>query len=540
MGNSFISDRQFYHFRGVPFAKPPVDDLRFKAPQPVEPWAGVLDAHSNFGHRCPQAGPAGLVATWQGTLEESLDAESRAEEAEDCLFLQIYSPNIDPAANLPVVVFIHGGAFMTGSSRLFGGNKFMDHDVVLVVPHYRLGPLGFLSLHTDEIPGNAGMLDQVEALRWVQKYISYFGGNPNQVTLMGESAGAVSTSLLNLSPLSTGLFQQYITQSGTALANWAVDTDPINAAIEIGRRANCTDSEINALTACLKTASVSDLVLAYMGYLTSEVQEGRNGIGGSAPVIQQAGAVRFLEKSPREIFASGEYSAKPAIFGGNKHEGTMPLHFMYGNYLKPNDLLEDEQFMSREVTRLFLNFLGIHNDQGDTLAIGVEDTYLGRDKMGNFTLIMPGLIDLSSNIHIKGPTFGNAEYNAAKGAPTYLYSFHFDGSRSMFSYIAPLSPFPGGVAHGNEMILQFSMPTFSTNEQDDIVSNQLITLWVNFIKYGNPTPAENPVDGIPTWPLWTIRKGPYMVINSTSSVMQDFSRTEYFVAINEDFPNNYQ
>jgi Carboxylesterase family len=124
-----------------------------------------------------------------------------------------------------VVVFFHGGAFSTGSSRLYGGSKFMEHEVVLVVPHYRLGPLGkyfsgsqhckfifkfltqgFLSLHNDEIPGNAGMLDQVEALRWVQNYISNFGGDPNRVTIMGESAGGVSTSMLNLSPLSTGRF----------------------------------------------------------------------------------------------------------------------------------------------------------------------------------------------------------------------------------------------------------------------------------------------------------------------------------------------
>jgi carboxylesterase type B len=130
---------------------------------------------------------------------------------------------------LPVVVFFHGGAFSTGSSRLYGGNKFMEHEVVLVVPHYRLGPLGkkspeknpkhnlkhqryvgFLSLHNDEIPGNAGMLDQVEALRWVQRYISNFGGDPSRVTIMGESAGGVSTSMLNLSPLSTGIILDII------------------------------------------------------------------------------------------------------------------------------------------------------------------------------------------------------------------------------------------------------------------------------------------------------------------------------------------
>ncbi|XP_059468441.1 bile salt-activated lipase-like [Neocloeon triangulifer] len=535
-GGSFISDRLFYRFRGIPFAKPPVGNLRFKPPQPVEPWTGILDAHSSFGNGCPQ-GSGGR--TWQGVLENYVENDfNKALEPEDCLYIQVYSPNIDPTANLPVVVFIHGGAFNTGSSRLYGGNKFMDHDVVLVVPHYRLGPLGFFSLHTDEIPGNAGMLDQVEALKWVQKYISYFGGNPNKVTVMGESAGGVSTSLLNLSPLSTNLFQQYITQSGTALTTWGIDPDPIRSATEIAFLANCTNPEINALTQCLMTVEPSVISGAYMDYLTYEVKQGRSGIGGSAPVVQRAGSVKFLEKSPKEIFRSGEYNAKPAIFGANKHEGTMPYFYMHAYYMKPNNLIDDVEFLSRGVTRLFFGFLGVFTDQGDTLALATENTYLGAQNMGNLNLITPGLIDLSSNMYIKGSTIENAEFNAAKGAPTYLYSFHFDGSRSLYPLFAPFSPIPGGVCHGNEMILQFSIPTYGTNAQDDVVSNQMLTLWANFIKYGDPTPVSSPVEGIPTWPRLENRDGSYLVINSTSSILQDYTRVEYFVSIDENFPNN--
>ncbi|XP_059491214.1 carboxylesterase 1E-like [Neocloeon triangulifer] len=536
-GESFISNRSFYHFKGIPFAKPPIGNLRFQPPQPVEPWTGILDAHSNIGNECPQSFS---VLNWQGALQSRADDDdlNKAKEPEDCLYIQVYSPNIDPTANLPVVVFIHGGAFFSGSSRIYGGNKFMDHDVVLVVPHYRLGPLGFLSLQTDEIPGNAGMLDQVEALKWIQKYISFFGGNPNQVTVMGESAGAVSASLLNVSPLSTNLFQQYITQSGTALASWGIDPDPVTAAIDVAFRANCTNSEITALTQCLMTVEPSELNAAYMEYLTAETRQGRSGIGGSAPVVQKAGSVRFLEKSPHEIFASGDYNGKPAIFGANKHEGTQPYFFLHTFYLAPRNLTEDVEFLSRGVTRLFLNFHGVGTDQGDTLAIATENTYYGVNNMGNLTLLWPGIIDFSSNMQIKGPTFGNAEFNIAKGAPTYLYSFHFDGSRSLYPITAPFSPIPGGVCHGNEMILQFSIPTFGTNTEDEVVSNQLLTLWANFITYGDPTPVSSPVEGIPTWPRLESRDGSYLVINSTSSILQDYTRVEYFVSINENFPNN--
>ncbi|XP_059484238.1 uncharacterized protein LOC132201785 [Neocloeon triangulifer] len=541
-GKAYISDRPYFHFRGVPFAQPPVDALRFKAPQPVQSWDGILDAHSSFGGRCPQIGVAGRDAMWDSWMtkvEDNIFGRAENETKEDCLFLQVYSPNLDPSANLPVLVFFHGGAFATGSSRLYGGSKFLDHDVVLVVPHYRLGPLGFLSLHTDEIPGNAGMLDQVEALKWVQNYISYFGGNPNKVTVMGESAGGVSSSMLNLSPLSTNLFQQYISQSGSAIANWGLDLDPIRAASEIGTIAGCPSTEINALTACLQTIDVTTLNEAHATFAAMEQSVGRSGFAGCSPVVQKAGAVRFLERSPTAIVNSGEYNAKPGMFGATKHEGTLVYHFLYKGFLEPNGLVNDTEYMKRGITRTFLNFFDVM-DQGDTLAISVEKTFYGAQNMGDFAAMTPGVVDFTSNMFIKGPVYGNALYNTAKGAPSYLYAFHFDGSRTLFPFYAPNSPIRGGVCHANELILQFAMPTFTMNAEDKIISNQIVSLWANFVAFGNPTPSSNPVEGIPTWPAWTPSNDVYLVINSTSSIAQDYTNTEYFVAINENFPYNLQ
>ncbi|CAB3381264.1 Hypothetical predicted protein [Cloeon dipterum] len=537
IGNSFINDRPFNHFRGVPFAQPPVDNLRFQAPQPVQSWSGILDAHTSFGHRCPQIGLAGY--DWH-THAETLAFGSRAdnETGEDCLYLQIYSPNLDPSANLPVIVFFHGGAFSTGSSRLYGGSKFMDHDVVLVVPHYRLGPLGFFCLHTDEIPGNAGMLDQVESLRWVQSYISFFGGDPNKVTVMGESAGGASASMLNLSPLSTNLFQQYIAQSGTAQATWVVDTDPVRAVQEIGTIAGCPSIETTALTECLKSIDYQILNDAQRTFLAAEFKAGRIGFGGSTPVVQKAGAVRFLERLPKEIYESGDFVGKPSIFGANKHEGTLVYYLIHNGYLVPNGLESDSEFMKRGITRLFLKYFGI-KDQGDTLAIAVEDTYLGRQNMGNLTAITPGALDFTGNMFIKGPVYELAEFNTAKGSPTYLYSFHYYGSRSIFPLFAPNSPIPGGVCHANELILQFTMPTFTTDDQDKIISNQIVSLWTNFAAYGNPTPESSPVEGIPAWPVWNANDDSYLVINITSSIAQDYTRNDYFISINENFPYSW-
>ncbi|XP_059483901.1 cholinesterase 1-like [Neocloeon triangulifer] len=537
--NSYINQRLFYHFRGVPFAQPPIGDLRFQAPQTVQPWVGILDAQTSFGSRCSQFRPLGRDESTPNFDLEGITSQPVEDDSEDCLFLQVYTPTLETTANLPVIVFIHGGGFTTGSSRLYGGDKFMDHDVVLVVPHYRLGPLGFLSLQTDEIPGNAGLLDQVEALKWVQRYIRFFGGNPSQVTVMGESAGAVSTTFLNLSPLSSNLFNQFISQSGSALAYWATDLDPVRSAFQIGAFAGCNDTEINAFTECLKTVDAQTLSLAYLAHAAIELKEGRSGLGGITPVVQKAGAVRFIEKFPAEIYKSGEYNAKPAIIGANKHEGTIFYNLIYKTHLENNGLLNDTEYFKRGLTRHVLSYFDIQ-DQGDTLAIAVEKTYFGAENMGNLTAMTPRLIDYLSNMYMKGPAFGTAEFNAAKGAPTYLYSFHYQGSNTMYPVFAPNSPIPGGVCHADELILQFSFPNLTTNVLDDTVANKIVSLWANFATYGDPTAVgSTPIEGIPSWPAWTNIDGSYLIINATSTVAQDFTASDYFVSINENFPLSF-
>ncbi|KAF4514224.1 UNVERIFIED_CONTAM: hypothetical protein B566_EDAN019491, partial [Ephemera danica] len=280
---SYVNDRLYYRFRGMPFASPPVGpELRFKAPPPVQPWAGVFNA-TKVGNRCPQ-----VTLDLNGT---NIFDYSKASETEDCLYISVYTPNPTAGANLPVVVFYHGGSFESGSGIIYDGQKFMDYDVVLVVPHYRLGPFGFLSLDTDDIPGNAGMIDQVAALQWTRDHISVFGGDVNAITIMGESAGAASVSLLNISPLSTNMFKQYIPQSGAATAVWAIDYTNIYAATEIGKLLNCSGLDIPTLTVCLQTADTLDLLRAHSQFQDNELKAGRNPFAATSPVVQKAGAV---------------------------------------------------------------------------------------------------------------------------------------------------------------------------------------------------------------------------------------------------------
>ncbi|KAJ8725216.1 hypothetical protein PYW07_016174 [Mythimna separata] len=168
-------DGQYYSFKGIPYALPPNGTRRFKAPQPPVSWTGVRSAKQH-GSVCPQLDI--LTSTFH-------------PGSEDCLFLNVYSPNTTPEKLFPVIFFIHGGSYKFGSGDVdtYGADFLVRKDVVLVTINYRLDALGFLNLGTEEVPGNAGLKDQVAAMKWVQRNIKYFGGDENQVTIMGQSAG---------------------------------------------------------------------------------------------------------------------------------------------------------------------------------------------------------------------------------------------------------------------------------------------------------------------------------------------------------------
>ena len=198
-------------FAGIPFAKPPVGDLRFRPPQPADPWDGVRPATA-FGDTCMQSASP-IDALFGGQPEPT---------SEDCLYLNVWTPALD-GAERPVMVWIHGGAFMmgSGSSAMYDGASFARRgDVVFVSLNYRLAELGFSQLaHLDESyagSGNCGILDQVAALEWVRDNIAGFGGDPGNVTIFGESAGGMSVGTLLGTPAAAGLFHKAIPQSGAA------------------------------------------------------------------------------------------------------------------------------------------------------------------------------------------------------------------------------------------------------------------------------------------------------------------------------------
>lgn len=228
--------RPFYAFLRIPFAQPPVGNLRFQAPVPVDSWNETLDATS-YGPMCVQVPRI----------------DNGIEMSEDCLHINVFTPDLE--GSLPVIVYIFGGGFIYGTGIDQGRpHQLMDRNVVVAHFNYRLGALGFLELGTKEIPGNAAMKDQILALQWIQRNIQRFGGNPNSVSIVGLSAGGVSVTGHMISPMARGLFHRVISMSGAISSRRSIATQ---TGLDAGRRLaislNCTETnDIEEMVTCLR------------------------------------------------------------------------------------------------------------------------------------------------------------------------------------------------------------------------------------------------------------------------------------------------
>ena len=297
-------------FLGVPFATPPTGDLRLKAPQPLEAWRpGVLQAKKH-GNICFQ--PTAFAYLFKPYA-------ANFSYSEDCLYLDVYTPNV--SVSLPVMVYIHGGGFQIGCSIPFPSDILALKGVVVVVIQYRLGPFGFLTTGDSAAPGNFGMLDQVEALKWVRENIKSFGGDPSKVTIFGESAGAACVGLHLLSPLSEGLFHRAIAESGVDLSPWATQPTSygVNFAEQLAQKLDCPTSDHNEMVACIRkkkgpVVQKASETITYRFYDTSMW----------GPVVDK----NFLLDTPHNLRKKGDFRKVPFMISYNSHEGATTLGFM--------------------------------------------------------------------------------------------------------------------------------------------------------------------------------------------------------------------
>src|SRR3984885_9183748 len=309
-------------FRGIPYAAPPVGDLRWRAPQPAKAWEGVREC-AKFGPAAPQI-VSPLLATFPGM---SLGAST----SEDCLYLNVWAPGHHSPEKLPVMVWVHGGGYTFGahSPPLYEATNLSRRGVIVVGMNYRLGALGFLahpalSAESEHgVSGNYGLLDQIEALRWVQKNIAAFGGDPERVTVFGESAGGNSVYSLLLTPLAKGLFQRAIPESGGTLnfAQLKKSAYGHESAEEqgIAFAKKCGVKEGPGLLAELRALPVEVLLKSVPGLDSMRSFSFRNTGMRLAPIVD--GYV--ITDDPMTMFERGSVNAVPMIVGANGNEGSM-------------------------------------------------------------------------------------------------------------------------------------------------------------------------------------------------------------------------
>jgi len=547
-----FSGRKVKGFWGIPFGESTGGEARFQPPQPKAALNDGKDAfdasYLNYlldwwDHVCPQVGI--VTETVENPLLAQFFAEfpERKEEkglpgavlgTEDCLHLAVFTPELptaDKDPKLPVMVYIHGGSFMLGGYIAAGPGKLLERDMILVEMQYRVGPLGFMCLPDDEIAGNMGLLDQALALQWVQDHISYFGGDPEQVTIMGESAGSASVTYHMLSPISQPLFNQAIAESGSALSSWAHDAEPEKHAKEIAGIMGCNTEDLSEMIQCVKyEKTIQEITLAHREYYLEERANARMGFGGSVPCAQTHGSQKFIAKHPKQYLmddiAMGSPAPKKAIFGANQHEGSFVLGMIYNSYIVPNDVMTNSHFLRHLFSETLLEAMGLKDDSGVIYEL-INYRFFDNDELGDWCSMIDGMVNMVGTFFIKASTYEFMKYNDLIGAQSYLYSFEHYGAGSLWNFLFPgeSPPIPRGVTHGDELIYIFSTGVFDLSEEDWDVAWKISNLWANFVIYGDPTAPEFPIEGMPAWPLWHDSHMSYMKIDSQPEILTNYLAT---------------
>ncbi|MCE7005799.1 carboxylesterase family protein [Kibdelosporangium philippinense] len=424
-------------FQGIPFAKPPVGALRWRAPQPAARWREPLDATKprEFCAQLPGFGPS-----------ESVN--------EDCLYLNVTTPR-RVNRPLPVIVWYHGGGFTSGAATQYDPVKLVTQgNVIVVTVAYRLGPLGYLATpgltaEAGNQSGNYGFQDQLAGLRWVQRNAAAFGGNPGNVTISGESAGAASVCDVIVSPLAKGLFQKAIGQSFSCVEETTTPQQAYAAGAQLSSTVGCAD------VACLRGKPVKDLLTAWPG---------------GAPVV----GGRELPLQPPDAIRQGKYHRVPLLWGSNLDEMRLFVGLTYDGAGKPVTVAQYEQ-----VTR-------------DTFG-PAADKVLARYPVGNYASPSIALATWQTDVPGHLSTCGHINtYNLFKtGAPVYAYQFTDRTAPSIVDW----PNFDEGATHAFELNYLwnrlFGQPFTPAQEA---LSKNMVRYWTTFAHTGNPNGY-----GVPGW-----------------------------------------
>lgn len=490
-------------FKGVPFAAPPTGENRWKAPQQVASWKGIRKAH-NFGPNPMQEPVFGDMMF--GTKEMS----------EDCLYLNVWTPTTEQNANLPVFIYFNGGGLYAGSGSepRYAGLEYAKNGVVAITANYREGIFGFfahpeLSKETEyKGSGNYGFMDQAAAIKWVKDNISAFGGDPNRITIMGESAGSMSVSALMASPLSKNLFAQAMGSSGSVLSQnkWLSLKEAEAIGINQAKAMGCN--------------SIEDL-----RKLPAEELMKKARVRG-VPVYNIDNY--FMPKQPLDIFANSEQAQVPCLIGNNSAEMGIGM-FTMGKSISRENLAPAVEYWFKQPADTIFKLYNITNDE-DLLKIqGYE---------------------LAGDMFISYSTWKWTDMQAKGKQPVFRYRYCHTrpamkdetkesglagGVKDKDANSKPAPQTPGAV-HSADIEYQMGTlstnPVFAWNETDYKVSKIFMTYFLNFIKTGNPNgnglPKWDAINGQEFAPVMLIDVNPRQEINKKMESRYRFIDGNFF------------
>lgn len=497
-----------YRFRGIRYAKAPVGDLRFRKSVPVDKWTDTLDATS-YGAGCPQKIPMGF------------DDFAPKVMSEDCLFLNVYVPKtLDSNRKIPVMVWIHGGGLMIGFSHQYDGAWLATSgDVIVVTLNYRLDALGFLALDHPASLGNYGLWDQKLALQWVQANIASFGGDPNTVTIFGESGGGWSVSLLSLIPSNKGLFHRVIAQSGVTSDQ---SLTPKNSKITNERlikfagNTQCPVNDMYKFVDCLRQKDYDDVLVNFFD--TEKMPKDKFDL-------------LFLPHSP---VVDGElYKNNPLTELNDVSSDTSKffrsLDFMTG--YTSNEMAQAAMGFPPQ-TQEYFKFNGSESIPFEFMCEGMVKPYVERlhnndlalkEKLCNSYKVDDSasvdeqsmrVLSFMNDLVFVAPTLKMLEIHSSNGPSGKTFQYIF-AKESEMGLMGPLPKYVKGCGHGDELQFMFEMgvllPALNKtssmfNEDEKKLSNNLIKYFTSFAKTGVPTAGE----GSLTWKEFDLKERNYL------------------------------
>ncbi|WP_162179533.1 carboxylesterase/lipase family protein [Thermogemmatispora carboxidivorans] len=463
-------------WKGIPFARPPLGARRFRPPEPPEPWTGVRPTTA-FSPMAPQVAEMGASMVGAIGAERVVDPRPISE---DCLYLNIWSPAADEGKR-PVMVYIHGGAFTIGSASdpWYDGTSFAErHNIVVVSLNYRLGILGFVYLKElagagSSYSGNCGLLDQIAALRWVRENIAAFGGDPENVTVMGESAGAMSIAALLGMPAARGLFQRAILQSGAA------------GDLPTGAEATRVAQALLSKLGLSQVEALAEVPLEALLKVQPELGQEFGGVRAFSPVIDG----ETLPRHPLEMLAQGLARDVTVLAGTNRDEWR--LFALMGGGAQINEALLRRLF-GDAAQQVLARYTEAREDHSPELA----------------------WIDLMGDLVFRIPALRLAEAQVRQGAPVWVYRFDWKSPA-----------FGGALGAAHAMDIPFVFNTLDvglsrlftgTAPSRQTLADLMHAAWAAFIRDGNPH-----LPALPAWPRYDLERRATLIWDEVPSLAED-------------------